>query len=86
MTEVSDSITLGELVSRSAKALAHAGLEHRIDIYRDVDVDDPAVSRMLGQRHTVRVRIKITATSLLFDAQEKADSAINAPRFREGQT
>ena len=67
MSKVSDDIKLGELVRRAAKALARAGLEHRIDIYRDIEVDDPAVQKMLGRPHRVRVRIKITAQSLLFE-------------------
>jgi hypothetical protein len=67
MAKVSDEITLEELCQRAAKALARAGLEHRIDIYRDVDIDDPAVRMMLGRPHRVRIRIKITAVSLLFE-------------------
>jgi hypothetical protein len=67
MTRVSDDISLGELVSKSARALARAGLEHRIDIFRDIEVDDPAVRTMLGTRHKLRVRVKITAESLLFE-------------------
>ncbi len=72
MTKVPDDITLDELVQRAAKALACAGLEHRIDIYRDVDVDDPAVRMMLGRPHRVRVRVKITATSLLFESGKQS--------------
>ena len=67
MTKVSDNISLGDLVRRAARALTRAGLEHRIDIYRDIEVDDPAVQKMLGRPHRVRVRIKITAQSLLFE-------------------
>jgi hypothetical protein len=67
MGKVSDDVTLGELVRKAAKALTRAGLEHRIDIYRYVEVDDPAVQKMLGRPHKVRVRIKITAQSLLFE-------------------
>jgi len=67
LTKVSDNITLGDLVRRAARALTRAGLEHRIDIYRDIEVDDPAVQKMLGRPHRVRVRIKITAQSLLFE-------------------
>ncbi|HXY21558.1 MAG TPA: hypothetical protein VEI29_02660 [Burkholderiaceae bacterium] len=78
MTKVPDNITVGELASHSARALARAGLDHRIDIYRDVEVDDPAVARMLGQRHRLRIRIRITATSLL-DAQRPAVAASNTP-------
>ena len=67
MGKVSDDIKLGDLARRAARALARAGLEHRIDIYRDIEVDDPAVQKMLGRPHRVRVRIKITAHSLLFE-------------------
>jgi len=75
MTKVPDDITLEELCRRAAKALAGAGLEHRIDIYRDVDIDDPAVRMMLGRSHRVRVRVKITATSLLFESHEGENTA-----------
>jgi hypothetical protein len=67
MGKVSDDIKLGDLARRAARALTRAGLEHRIDIYRDIEVDDPAVQKMLGRPHRVRVRIKITAQSLLFE-------------------
>jgi len=80
MTKVSDSMTVGELASRSAQVLARAGLQHRIDIYRDVEVDDPAVLRMLGQKHRLRVRIRITASSLLLDAHGSAAPSINKAR------
>jgi hypothetical protein len=75
MGKVSDDIRLGELVRKAAKALTRAGLEHRIDIYRDVEVEDPAVQKMLGRPHKVRVRIKITAQSLLFE--ERSSDAAN---------
>jgi len=67
-TKIPDNITLDELVRRAAHALTRAGMQHRIDIFRDVEVDDPAVRMMLGRRHRVRVRVKITAASLLFEA------------------
>ena len=75
MTKVPDDITLGELCHRAAQTLARAGLEHRIDIYRDVEVDDPAVRMMLGRPHRIRVRVKITAASLLFEGSEGSDGA-----------
>jgi hypothetical protein len=75
MSKVSDDIKLGELARRAAKALTKAGLEHRIDIYRDIEVEDPAVQKMLGRPHRVRVRIRITAQSLLFE--ERSDVAAN---------
>ncbi|HXF45665.1 MAG TPA: hypothetical protein VNK91_06060 [Burkholderiaceae bacterium] len=83
MTKVPDDITLAELCRRAATALARAGLEHRIDIYRDVDIDDPAVRMMLGRSHRVRVRVKITATSLLF---ESGDPGANATAPKQGET
>ena len=68
MPNVPDDITLAELCNKAALALAKAGLDHRIDLYREVEVDDPAVRMMLGRPHRLRVRIKITAASLLFDS------------------
>jgi hypothetical protein len=70
MVNVPDQIRLGDLARQAAGALVKAGFEHRIDIYRDVEVEDPVVQKMLGQPHRVRVRIKITAESLLFSHQE----------------
>ena len=67
MAKIPDDITLAQLCQEAAQALAKAGLEHRIDIYREVEVDDPAVRMMLGRSHRVRLRLKITAASLLFD-------------------
>jgi hypothetical protein len=75
MGKVSDDIKLGDLARRAAKALTRAGLVHRIDIYRDIEVEDAGVQKMLGRPHKVRVRIKITAQSLLFD--ERSNVAAN---------
>jgi hypothetical protein len=79
MANVPDSITLGELCAKAAQALARAGLDRRIDIYREVEIDDAAVRLMLGRPHKLRVRIKITARSLLFDTnsseQQRATDA-----------
>lgn len=78
MANVPDSITLGELCTKAAKALARAGLDRRIDIYREVEIDDPAVRLMLGRSHRLRVRVKITATSLLFEntGEQKGDTVL----------
>jgi len=78
--KIPDEITLGQLCQEAAQTLARAGMEHRIDIYREVEVDDPAVRMMLGRTHRVRVRIKITAASLLFDdsAQPAGEAALDA--------
>jgi hypothetical protein len=67
MVKVPDSITLEQLCDKAAEALVRAGLDRRIDIYREVEVDDPAVRLMLGRAHRLRVRVRITATSLLFE-------------------
>lgn len=71
MAKIPDDISLRDLCTQAAQALSRAGLNHRIDIYRDIEVDDPAVRMMLGRSHKVRVRVKITATSLLFDNSEQ---------------
>ncbi|HSW34251.1 MAG TPA: hypothetical protein VLH36_11630 [Steroidobacteraceae bacterium] len=68
MVNVPDNITLEQLCTKAAEALARAGLDRRIDIYREVEIDDPAVRLMLGRPHRLRVRVKITASSLLFEA------------------
>jgi hypothetical protein len=86
MSKVSDDIRLGDLVRRAARALTRAGLEHRIDIYRDIEVEDPAVSKMLGRPHRVRVRVRITAQSLLFEDRPGAaanDSRSMVPKKQE---
>jgi hypothetical protein len=70
MVNVPDGIRFGDLARKAGGALVKAGFEHRIDIYRDVEVDDPVVLKMLGQPHRVRVRITITAKSLLFSQQD----------------
>lgn len=70
MVNVPDGIRFGVLARKAAGALVKAGFEHRIDIYREVEVDDPVVLKMLGQSHKVRVRITITARSLLFSHED----------------
>ena len=70
MVNVPDGIRFGDLARKAGGALVKAGFEHRIDIYRDVEVDDAVVQKMLGQPHRVRVRITITAQSLLFSHQD----------------
>lgn len=67
MVKVPDEIQLGKLARKAAGALAAAGFEHRIDIFRDVEVEDPVIRKILGQTHGVRVRITITAQSLLLN-------------------
>lgn len=72
MIRVPDKIRFGDLARAAARALNTAGLEHRIDIYRDIEVEDPVTLRMLGRPHLLRLRIKITAESLLYGAQAEA--------------
>jgi len=81
MAKVPDTITLAELCRKAAQALAKHGLDRRIDIYREVEIDDPAVRLMLGRSHRVRVRIKITATSLLFEGGETETQALESSLF-----
>jgi len=71
--KVSDTISLEELCRDAARLLLKAGFDHRIDLYREVNVDDPTVRMMLGRPHKVRVRIKITASSLLFEEPEELE-------------
>jgi hypothetical protein len=68
MADVPDNITLKQLCTKAAEALVRSGLDRRIDIYREVEVDDPAIRLMLGRPHRLRVRVKITASSLLFES------------------
>lgn len=75
--KVPDSISLSELCRDAAKVLSKAGFDHRIDIYREVEIEDPTVRMMLGRAHRVRVRLKITASSLLFE--EKAQEEEQEP-------
>jgi len=87
MVNVPDDITLGQLCTKAAEALARAGLDRRIDIYREVEIDDPAVRLMLGRPHRLRVRVKITAASLLFEAgQDLLDAAGTETEPLEGDT
>jgi hypothetical protein len=72
MVKVPDEIQLGSLARKAAGALTTAGFEHRIDIFRDIEVEDPVIRKLLGQTHGVRVRITITAESLLLSRQTNA--------------
>lgn len=81
MANVPDTITLGELCTKAAQALARAGLDRRIDIYREIEIDDPAVRLMLGRPHRLRVRVKITATSLLFESNTDQQKAAEQSDF-----
>ena len=87
MVNVPDNITLEQLCAKAAEALARAGLDRRIDIYREVEIEDPAVRLMLGRPHRLRVRIKITAASLLCeDGQEKQAPAGAPAQSADGDT
>ena len=87
MVNVPDNITLGQLCKKAAEALARAGLDRRIDIYREIEIDDPAVRLMLGRPHRLRVRLKITAASLLFETgPETQEPAAPAGSTGDGDT
>ena len=87
MVNVPDDITLERLCRKAAEALARAGLDRRIDIYREVEIDDPAVRLMLGRPHRLRVRVKITAASLLFDTgEDQPEGAAAAVEPMEGNS
>ena len=75
MADVPDNITLKQLCAKAAEALVRAGLDRRIDIYREVEIDDPAIRLMLGRPHRLRVRVKITAASLLFEHSGDSSAA-----------
>jgi hypothetical protein len=87
MVNVPDDITLARLCRKAAEALARAGLDRRIDIYREVEIDDPAVRLMLGRPHRLRVRVKITAASLLFESgEDQAHPAATEVPLPQGET
>jgi hypothetical protein len=62
-----DSLTFGDVVKRAAQVLHDAGLDRRIDYYRDVVLNDPTTERFLGRKPRVTVRVKITAISQTFE-------------------
>ena len=87
MVNVPDNITLRQLCTKAAEALARAGLDRRIDIYREVEIDDPAVRLMLGRPHRLRVRVKITAASLLFESgEDRQEPAAASEETADGDT
>lgn len=67
--EVEDEAKLKDIVRLAAIALAREGFDRRIDIYRTVEVADPWILETLGRKHRIRVRVKITAESLLFERE-----------------
>ena len=63
-----DSLTFADVVKRAASIITRSRQTNaRIDIYREVMLDDPVTLEALGRRHPVAVRVKITAQSMLFD-------------------
>ena len=77
-SKVPERIRLDQLVQQAAQALYQSGLDRRIDIYRDVEVDDPSVARMLGRPHRLRVRVRITASSLLHEGDDAVNETVNS--------
>lgn len=64
-----DQTKFGDLVRLAALALSKEGFDKRIDIYRVVEVKDPWILETLGRKHRIKVRVKITAESLLFERE-----------------
>jgi len=67
--------TLTHVITWAAWILVREGLEKRIDLFRTVTVPDPVASA-LKREHAVRVRVRITATSLLFGDDGLADTPV----------
>ena len=69
-------MSVRDLLKRSARLIVKQSargpdFERRIDLFYDVDLKDPK----LGRKHRVRVRIKVTAASLIF-----ADTVVEQKR------
>jgi hypothetical protein len=65
-------MTVREFLERAARAIVSQSsrgpdFDKRIDLYYDVEFRDPTLYPVMGKKHRVRTRIKITATSLLFE-------------------
>lgn len=69
--------TVAQLVENAAFVFLRRGFDCRIDIYRDVTLRDEVTLRAFGKPHPVRVRLKITACSMLWegaqDSRKKGD-------------
>lgn len=70
-------ISVRELLERGARLIVQHStrgpdFERRIDLYYDIDLKDPK----LGRKHRVRVRLKVTAASLIFDETVKEPNKI----------
>jgi hypothetical protein len=70
-------ISVRELLERGARLIVQQStrgpdFERRIDLYYDIDLKDPK----LGRKHRVRVRLKVTAASLIFDETVKEPAKI----------
>lgn len=64
--------TVARMLENAAYIFLRRGFDTRIDIYRDVTLQDSVTLGAFGKPHPVRVRLKITACSILWKgAQEK---------------
>ena len=69
-------MSVRDLMKRSARLIVNQSkrgpdFERRVDLFYDVDLQD----KKLGRKHRVRVRLKLTASSLIF-----ADTVVDAKK------
>ena len=82
----SDSVlgmSMREFIEKAAKLIVKHSergpdFDKRIDYYADVELRDPT---MPGGRHRVRVRVKVTASSLRFEEASAARSESTPPHL-----
>jgi hypothetical protein len=85
MADLPDTITLGELCRVAARSMlraAHAGqatAAGTLELYRVIEIEDPPVRNMLGRAHRVRIRVKVTAASLLHDGGDGLSTKVIDP-------
>jgi hypothetical protein len=65
------STTVATVIEQAATIMLRTGFDRRIDIYRDVVLDDAVTLAAFGRSHPVRVRVKITACSMLWPGAQK---------------
>jgi len=78
MVNVPDSISLKQLCKKAAEALVRAGLDRRIDIYRDVEIDRSGRPPHAGPAAPGAGAGEDHASSLLSDAREEPPARVEA--------
>ena len=68
-------MTVREFLERAARTIVAQStrgpdFDKRIDLYYDIEFSDSAVGSIIGKKHRIRTRLKVTATSLLFEPRE----------------